>query len=157
MLPHKNWANCYDRVDELSFGALLERLTIATVSQVEKRFPPPARIVDFGAGTGRIALPLAYKGYQVAAVDACHEMLDEIPENRNIEKVASRMQDFHTEDPLDMAICVYTVISYVLDKESIQKSFDAVGDALKVGGLFLLDVPSRGLFNNFYVKNRDMD
>lgn len=157
MLPHKNWANGYDRVYELSFGALLERLTIVTVSQVEKQFPPPARIVDFGAGTGRIALPLAYKGYPVVAVDACREMLDEIPENRNIEKFVGRMQDFQTENPFDMALCVYTVISYIVDEESIQKSFDAVQQSLKVGGLLLLDVPSRGLFNNFYLKNREMD
>jgi SAM-dependent methyltransferase len=157
MPPHTNWANAYDRVYELSFGQQLERLTVATLNQVEKRYAPPARVVDFGAGSGRVALPLAYKGYTVAAVDPCREMLDEIPEHRNIEKVASRMQDFQTDSPFDLALCVYTVISYVLEKDSLRKSFDAVHQALKVGGLFLLDVPSRGLFNNFYVKNQQLD
>jgi len=157
MVPNKIWANSYDRVYELSFGSLLERITIATVNQLEKRFPPPARIVDFGAGTGRISIPLANKGYPVVAVDPCREMLDEIPENRNIEKYVGRMQDFITEHPFDMALCVFTVISYILDEESIHKSFDAVHLSLKVGGLFLLDIPSRGLFKNFYVKNREMD
>ena len=65
--PHSSWAQHYDAA-YASFGEIYEALTTVTVRNVVKIQPPPARIIDFGAGTGRLSLPLAKEGYSVSAV-----------------------------------------------------------------------------------------
>ena len=65
-----------------------------------------------------------------------------------------KMQDFQTDTPFDMAVCVFTVLLYLLDEDSLKSSFRAVYEALCPGGYLLLDVPSRGIFNNFQRNTR---
>ena len=36
-----------------------------------------------------------------------------------------KMQDFQTDTPFDMAICVFTVLLYLLDEDSLKSSFRA--------------------------------
>src|SRR5215208_5136837 len=40
--------------------------------------PPPARVLDMGAGTGSLSLPLARLGYQVTALDLSPGMLERL-------------------------------------------------------------------------------
>jgi SAM-dependent methyltransferase len=43
---------------------------------VETLVPPPARVLDAGCGTGRVAIRLAERGYSVVGVDVDEAMLD---------------------------------------------------------------------------------
>ncbi len=43
-----------------------------------KQLPPGSSILEFGAGSGRVTLPLARAGYQVCAVDLAKPMLDRL-------------------------------------------------------------------------------
>ena len=56
-LPHSSWANVYDLAYEHSFGEFYGSFSEATVETIVGRIQPPARIVDFGAGTGRLPIP----------------------------------------------------------------------------------------------------
>jgi SAM-dependent methyltransferase len=148
-MPHSTWAQVYDRVYERSFGELLERLTSRTLEVVVTHAVPLARIVDFGAGTGRVALPLADRGYQVTAVEPCQEMLDELarkPGEESVRKLCQRMEEFRTAEPFDVALCLFSVLAYLLDEEALEQSLRAMGAALRPGGLLLLDIPSAALF-----------
>jgi len=58
-MPHASWANIYDLAYEQSFGRFYDALTHATIEQIKESIQLPARIVDFGAGTGRISIPLS--------------------------------------------------------------------------------------------------
>ena len=71
--PHASWAGIYDLVYEESFGQFYEALTDTTIDQIKKTVHPPASIVDFGAGTGRLSIPLATSGYMITAVEPCRE------------------------------------------------------------------------------------
>ena len=57
-LPHDSWAAHYEAVMELTFQELYARLTSSALDEVRARLRPPASIVDFGAGCGRLSIPL---------------------------------------------------------------------------------------------------
>jgi len=74
--PHASWAVAYDRLYENSFGSFYERLTELTLAHIQEVIQSNSKIIDFGAGTGRLAIPLAKMGHSVTAVEPCTEMLD---------------------------------------------------------------------------------
>lgn len=158
--PHSSWAHVYDRAYEQSFGALYTSLTEETINLVCEQLPLPARIVDFGAGTGRLSLPLSERGYDVVAVDPCGEMLAQLkakaPESGIILQ-QSRMQDFAGEGDFDFALCVFTVLLYLTDIISLEASLHAAFRSLKPGGLLLIDVPFKGIFSSYSRSDNHID
>lgn len=151
-LPHASWAGVYDLAYQRSFGDFYDRLTAATVGLIADKFPPPSSIVDFGAGTGRLSIPLSQMKYAVNAVEPCQEMLDQLQrkdKQKVIKSVCARMEDFRGEGKFDIALCVFTVILYLLDEDVLKKSLAAAHDALRPGGILLLDIPSKEIFRGY--------
>lgn len=154
--PHSSWAKVYDLAYQRSFGSFYERLTDATVELISSRIQPPSRIVDFGAGTGRLAIPLSQLGYDVTAVEPCMEMLNQLKgkdSQNSIKRACSTMEDFKTEERFDVALCVFTVILYLLDEESLKKALSAAYGILKPDGRLLIDIPTRTIFQNYSSKD----
>ena len=81
--PHASWASVYDFIYKESFGELYDLLTERTVKQIKRYISPPARIVDFGAGTGRLSIPLSESGFNVVAVEPCDKMVDQLLQTRS--------------------------------------------------------------------------
>ena len=154
--PHSSWAEVYDLAYQRSFGNFYERLTEATIELIRSRIKPPATIVDFGAGTGRLAIPLSQTGYSVTAVEPCLEMLNQLKRKdsqNSIKCACSTMEDFNTEERFDVALCVFTVILYLLDEESLKEALSSAHEILKPNGRLLIDIPSRTIFQNFSCKD----
>jgi 2-polyprenyl-3-methyl-5-hydroxy-6-metoxy-1,4-benzoquinol methylase len=150
--PHSSWAEVYDIAYQHSFGGCYDRLTDATVEWIGGRLPPPASIVDFGAGTGRLSIPLSRMGYAVTAVEPCQEMLTQLrakDQHQSIKSFCARMEDFRDETKFDMALCVFTVILYLIDEDSLKKSLAAAYESLRPDGMLLLDIPSEALFTGY--------
>ena len=61
-MPHDHWSNCYDRIYQLTYGGNYDQFT-ATTLQVIAGILPGGTVLDFGAGTGRLSIPLAERGY----------------------------------------------------------------------------------------------
>lgn len=158
--PHSSWAQVYDFAYERSFGDFYTWLSRETIDLVCERIQIPARIVDFGAGTGRLSIPLSEHGYDVVAVDPCREMLEQLKtKSSELDIIAcqSRMEDFAGAGDYDFALCVFTVLLYLPDVASLQASLDAVFCSLKDGGHLLIDVPSRGIFSSYSYNDDDVD
>jgi SAM-dependent methyltransferase len=158
--PHSTWAEHYDAVYEGMFGDLYRTLTDLTLRRIEASVRPRARIVDFGAGTGRLAVPLALRGYEVTAVDPCEAMLRQLKlkaGTANVVTCASRMQDYRTDQPFDMALCVFTVLLYLLDEQSLRGALEAASRALRSRGLLMIDVPMAAAFSGYHTIWEDMD
>jgi 2-polyprenyl-3-methyl-5-hydroxy-6-metoxy-1,4-benzoquinol methylase len=75
--PHDNWAKYYDFIYETTFGSTYNNLTRETLGVINNTLPFGS-ILDFGAGTGRLAIPLAQKGYNVTAVEQSNAMANEL-------------------------------------------------------------------------------
>lgn len=150
-LPHDSWAEVYDLAYQEEFGALYQHLTDITLAQVKRIAAPNARIVDFGAGTGRLAIPLSGAGYRVTAVEPSSTMLDHIrcsARGSQIQCMPCAMEDFKADDHFDLAMCVFTVVIYLLDEDSLIRAFHSAAHSLGTGGHLLIDVPSPVTFSN---------
>lgn len=75
MNPNNKTAKFYDIVSQPFVG---EEITNEELKLIESLVPQGAKILDVGCGTGRHAIPLAQKGYQVTGIDSSPEMLDEL-------------------------------------------------------------------------------
>jgi len=137
---------------EHSFGEFYKRFSEATVEIIVARVQPPARIVDFGAGTGRLSIPLSERGFGVTAVDPCQEMLSRLKEKNprgELRTVCSKMENFSSNEKFDVALCVFTVVIYLLNEESLKRSLMAAHASLRFGGILLIDIPSERIFKGY--------
>ncbi len=149
---HSSWAEVYDMTYERSFRKLYQHLTNITIETVNKLVAPKAKIIDFGAGTGRLSIPLSELGYEVTAVEPSKEMINQLRKKdheSSVETVVSTMQDFKGNKDQDLALCVFTVILYLVDEKSLKNALNSVYDSLKKDAVFLIDIPSRLLFNSY--------
>ena len=158
-LPHDGWAEHYERVMHLSFGDTYAELTSVALDEIRAHLPPPARVVDFGAGAGRLAVPLAREGYRVTAVDPSDKMLAKLVERAGetpVETFACPMQEYSADTPHDLALCVFSVIAFLVDERSLLAAFRAAASALLPGGSLLVDVAHGSVFESFEDETGDM-
>jgi SAM-dependent methyltransferase len=150
--PHDSWAAVYEPIYRETFGQRYDNLTQITLATIRETSPLPASIIDFGAGAGRLAVPLSREGYSVTVVESSSGMLNQMkiadPDSA-ISKHHCLIQDFKEGGDFDLALCVFTVILYLVDEESLRKSLQNVYSSLRSGGRLLLDIPSREAFNSF--------
>ena len=92
------------------------------------------KILDVGAGAGRLSLRLAEKGAEVTALDVSEEILKKI-KNVKIKKVIGEAEslDFPDES-FDIVIATFLIVHL----KDLKRFFDEVYRVLKPGGLFLV-------------------
>lgn len=162
---HDSWAEVYDEVNRRSFGGLLDALTARTIDIVDC-IAPGGRILDLGAGTGRLALPLAQRGYRVTAVDASGEMLTKLRCKAeqmsigSIRTVTASVADLRVSlrrGEFDLALLVFSVVSYLVSEHELRRAAAGIRDALADGGDLLIDVPGMALFRSARYRQDGLD
>jgi len=148
---HDSWAEFYDQIYEETFDRFYGWLTTQALGTISGIVRPSSRILDFGAGTGRLAIPLAARGHRVTAVEPSGAMLTVLRRKAtnagwDIDTIETPMKGFTGDGSFDLALCVFSVIAYVLTEEDLVASFQAAASGLRPGGLFLVDVPHKGVF-----------
>lgn len=161
-IPHASWAHCYDFAYENGHGPLYRSLTDLTLRTIQGLREPPCSVVDFGAGTGRLAIPLAQLGYTVTVVEPCREMMDVLlskarAANVKVQSRVATMQDFDGQSRFDLALCVFTTVLYLLDDNSLSQGLTAFANSLTQGGSLLIDIPRREAFQSYHVKTDVLD
>lgn len=159
--PHDNWAVYYDHVYETCFGPMYTTLTNQILTNIRGFANAGAHLTDIGAGTGRLAIPLAEYGFRILAVEPSIAMLDVLKQkaaaaNVKLDNANASMSTYESQ-PTDLAIAIFTVISYITDEDALHQSFSNLSANLKQGGLFYFDHPSRALFNNSVCKNHGVN
>ncbi|MFE3122338.1 class I SAM-dependent methyltransferase, partial [Streptomyces hydrogenans] len=105
--------------------------------------PAGARILDFGAGDGRVTLPLADLGYQVTAADSSPRMLARLTTRApGIDTVHTDGQDLLTKvgRKQDAALCLAVLIHHT--RATGAALVAQLRDTVKAGGLLILDWPT---------------
>jgi SAM-dependent methyltransferase len=151
---HRSWAKYYDEVNRRCFGEYYEQLTQQTLQQIGG-LGSGLRIADFGAGTGRLAIPLAGAGHEVTAIEPSKAMLEQLeakPAHGRVQTHNASLSSYTGPGGHDLALAVFTVIAYILTREELIASFANAAKSLKPDGELLIDVPSSVLFRDNHVR-----
>jgi SAM-dependent methyltransferase len=156
---HVNWAEYYDFIYESEFGDSYHRMTAITIDSIRK-YLPSGTIIDYGAGTGRITIPLKQAGYDVIAVEPCAEMTQVLATKADTAGVEIPVHVCRTSGyengHADMAICVFTVLNYITGDQEMHQSLDTMVRHLNSNGLLFLDLPNDIFFELGQVSNINM-
>ncbi|WP_116048492.1 class I SAM-dependent methyltransferase [Amycolatopsis palatopharyngis] len=139
--------------------------TPQTVDFIVSLLDPGARVVEFGAGTGRIAIPLAGKGFDVHAVEVSQPMLDKLREHDPLGAVTAVRADFaeHVIDgDFDLCYIVCNTLFMLPDPEQQIEALRRAGAHLRPGGTLLVEVYDPTYFHQlakpeFQVRNLASD
>lgn len=102
-------------------------------------------ILDVGCGTGRHYIPLAQKGYSVTGVDQSQNMLDTLTKKAQAAEMKpdvfnKDMREIDFADEFDAIICMNTAFMYLLTDEDILQTLRAFRQALRPGGVAIIDI-----------------
>jgi SAM-dependent methyltransferase len=155
---HRSWAKYYDEVNRRCFGEHYDELTHQTLQQIGG-LGSGLRIADFGAGTGRLAIPLAAAGHQVTAIEPSKAMLEQLegkPTHGRIQTHHASLSSYSGACGHDLALAVFTVIAYILTPKDLVAAFANAAKALIPQGVLLIDVPRPMLFGDNHVRRDDL-
>jgi SAM-dependent methyltransferase len=104
-------------------------------------------VLEFAIGTGRIAIPLAARGVEVAGVDLSADMLAELrakPESGSIRAVEGDMAVTRVEGEFSLVYLVFNTITNLTTQDEQVACFENAARHLRPGGRFLVEngVPS---------------
>lgn len=139
------WASVYDRVFEV--GGAVEAEALGSL------LAPGSHVVELGAGTGRIAIPLARAGHTVRAVEVSSAMAARFRANLDAEDAATAlrvevlegdMRD-HTEPPGSVAVvaCVLGSIACLADPADRERTVRRAATWLLPGGHLVVETYDR--------------
>jgi 2-polyprenyl-3-methyl-5-hydroxy-6-metoxy-1,4-benzoquinol methylase len=148
--PHDNWGSYYDFVYEQTFGSFYNNLTTETL-KVINQILPKGSIIDFGAGTGRLSIPLTEQGYSVIAVEKSSGMVSDFKRkseafNREIKIHNCSISDYEN-GKADLAIALFTVLSYSITEDELSKTIQNIFKHINSTGYFFFDLPNTVFFN----------
>ena len=111
---------------------------------------PPGRILDLGAGTGRLSIALAAQGYQPLAVDLSAEMLKVLGEKAqaaglDVPCLCANLASLGCLDDqsFDHAACLFGTLGMIAGADARRAMIGHVFRILRPGGVFVLHVHNR--------------
>lgn len=112
-----------------------------------------AEVVEYGAGTGRITIPLAMEGKKIIAIDNEVNMLmdmkkkiNEIGLEEKVKIINSDMITYTQEKKEDCVIMPLTVFNYIIDDKKQDECLHNVYKYLNKGGIVIIELLTKKTF-----------
>jgi SAM-dependent methyltransferase len=108
-------------------------------------------ILELGAGTGRVAIPLAEAGYEVVGIDTSATMLararanleaTKLPKGASVELFQADMTSFDLGRKFGLVVVAANTLQHLLTTRDQRDCFERVRTHLDVGGMFSFSVRS---------------
>ena len=106
------------------------------------------RALEFGVGTGRIALPLAEKGVEVHGIDLSKAMLDKLAEKPGGDRIPVTQGDFAVTScggSFSLVYLIFNTIMNLTTQEAQVSCFQNAASHLDPGGSFVIEVMTPAL------------
>lgn len=142
MIKHAPYEDRLAAVYDLMYPQI-EIDTAATLNLVERLRPAPARVLELGVGTGRIAIPLAQRGYEVHGIDGSTPMLEQLGRKDPEGRVSTQLADFTstiTDREYDLILIVLNTFFSAVTREQQISCLRGVHKQLAPGGRFVIEV-----------------
>jgi SAM-dependent methyltransferase len=124
---------------------------IAFYARLAERFGA-TRILELGAGTGRVSVPLARRGYAVTALEPSQTMLESArafaaAENVPLEVVRGDARDFSLGRQFPLIIAPFNMLMHLYTLPDQDAALSSIKRHLEPGGVFAFDLyqPNFGL------------
>ncbi|MDP9392739.1 MAG: class I SAM-dependent methyltransferase [Actinomycetota bacterium] len=110
-------------------------------------------VVEFGIGTGRIALPLRERGLAVAGIEGSPQMAARLrakPGGEHVEVVVGDFTDTRVPGEFRLAVLTYNTIFALPSQDAQVRTFRNAARHLRPGGAFVVEawIPDVGNFRN---------
>jgi SAM-dependent methyltransferase len=108
-------------------------------------------VLEFGIGTGRLALPLAARGIAVSGIDGSPEMVEELrtkPGGADLPVVVGNFAETRVEGEFALVVLAYNTVFALPDQRAQVDVFRNAATHLAPGGRFVVEawVPDPGAF-----------
>ena len=129
----------YDSTSPEMFDPALLRAT-ADFLTVEAR---GGFALEFGIGTGRVALPLSERGIRVHGIDISEDIIVELRRKHGSEAITTTVGDFAEtaiDEKFSLVFAVYNSISNLLEQSEWVQTFRNAARHLAPGGRFVMEL-----------------
>jgi ubiquinone/menaquinone biosynthesis C-methylase UbiE len=146
------WDYFHDPAIARTYDQTLADTPLLAVDQafVLEQCRPPGTVIDLGAGTGRLAITLAQRGYRPIAVDLSPEMLKVLREKSaalglDIACVCANLVDLgiFADRSFDHAACLFSTLGLIVGADARRRFLGHVLRILRPGGVFVVHVHNR--------------
>jgi SAM-dependent methyltransferase len=100
-------------------------------------------VLEFGVGTGRVALPLSGRGVPVHGIDVSEPMVDQLRAKPGSDQIAVTVGDFsktRLNKTFRLAYLVFNTITNLTTQEEQVACFQNAAEHLEPGGRFVIEV-----------------
>lgn len=151
-------APIYDKVNgDVDYSAWAD--FIEKIIKKEYTAGVPELVLDLGCGTGRMAIELAKRGYDMTGVDYSVEMLDIARENAELVGLSDKMlwlcqdiTEFELYGTVDVTVSCLDTVNHLTKVSDLSNCFALVHNYLVPDGLFIFDVNGKHKFEHTYGK-----
>jgi SAM-dependent methyltransferase len=139
----------WNRIEPFLFTGDHEAEAEDEVAMLLKLAPPAGpRVVDLCCGTGRHAVPLARRGYDVTGVDRTAPYLERARARAaragvEVEWLQQDVRRYRRPQAHDLAVSMYTSLGYFQDDEDDLRVLENARESLAAGGLLAVEMVSR--------------
>lgn len=132
-------AKMYDRTSPEMYESALLAATASFLAGHARG----GRALEFGIGTGRIALPLSERAVDVHGIDISADMIEELQRKPGAERISSIVGDFAeavVPGTFSLVYVVYNSISNLLEQQEWVRCFCNAARHLEPGGRFIVEL-----------------
>jgi SAM-dependent methyltransferase len=146
-------AAAYGRSAAHDYDELYAELDPSTAAETLADLADGGPVVEFGIGTGRLALPLARRGLVIHGIDGSPEMaalLQRKPGGEDIPVVIGDFSEVTVGNDFGLVILAFNTIYALPSQEAQVACFRNAARHLRPGGRFVIEawVPDLGAFRN---------
>ncbi|MGB3624529.1 MAG: class I SAM-dependent methyltransferase, partial [Henriciella sp.] len=101
-----------------------------------------ARLLELAIGTGRLAIPLKQRGFDISGIEGSSEMVEKLrkkPGGADISVLIGDMADGAIEGEFDFAFLVFNTLFNLTSQEAQVRCFRNTAKRLRPGGAFLIE------------------